>query len=180
MVISLQLKESEFKHTMDHGSLISLMGETSVETIHQCLKDQTNFMGCYSSTNLPQFPKHLPCSLIINVKTNAVKHWVGLLLTHAECFFFDSLASDDGLNEDILFFLAMQYKFIYYNRLAIQHFESETCGLFCCAFIMSVKDGFSFKDFLKRFDAFRLQRNDKIAIDIVRNYYDKCIYSYNK
>ena len=61
-------------------------------TIEQILLSKKDFLGCFPLDKLPPFPTKFPKSMIVNThKSNQPgEHWVALILTKKDCFYFDS------------------------------------------------------------------------------------------
>ena len=141
---------------------------TSSTEIEKYLKDQKGFLGCFASDNLPTFPKSLPASLIINThkKSQPGEHWLALVLTKSKCLYFDSFGV--GITEEtIVSYLQQKYEKVTVNNECIQHLYSESCGLFCIAFIKNVKSKLSFEKFISKFSLFNLQKNDNIVLNLI-------------
>ena len=126
---------------------------TSSIEIEKYLKDQKGFLGCFASDDLPSFPKQLPASLIINThkKNEPGEHWLAIVLTKQKCFYFDSFGVPI-MEKIIISYLQQKYKKVTINNECIQHYYSESCGLFCIAFIKHVKSKLGFEDFISKFN----------------------------
>ena len=131
----------------------------SGKILKKCLKNEKKFIGCYSMSNLPTFPKVLPATMIINIDNI---HWVALVLTDKNCFYFDSLAVP--IKKRLLNFINIRYSMYYFNNNKIQCKKSNACGLYCCAFIKFVKTKTSYCNFLNFF-SYKTVRNDDIVIN---------------
>ena len=144
----------------------SLFKAMSANTLEMCLQNESNFIGCFSKSNLPKFPSNLPCSMIVKVNSDEFSHWVAIKMTETNVFYFDSFANNAGANE-IYNFLAPHYTRIIFNTKCIQHRSSVTCGLFCIAFLLSVDSKESFVKFLNIFMSHRKKENDNLALNLV-------------
>ena len=141
---------------------------TSSIEIEKYLKDQKGFLGCFASDNLPTFPKSLPASLIINThkKSQPGEHWLALVLTKSKCLYFDSFGV--GITEEtIVSYLQQKYEKATVNNECIQHLYSESCGLFCIAFLKNVKSKASYEKFISKFSLYNLQKNDNIVLKLM-------------
>ena len=141
---------------------------TSSLDIENYLKDQKGFLGCFACNDLPPFPKKFPVSMIINThrKNQAGEHWLGLILTKSKCLYFDSFGV--GITEEsIVSYLQQKYEKVTINNECIQHLYSESCGLFCIAFIRNVKSNASFETFISNFNLLDLLENDNIVLNLL-------------
>ena len=141
---------------------------TSSIKIENYLKDQKGFLGCFACNDLPPFPKKFPVSMIINTdkKNQAGEHWLGLILTKSKCLYFDSFGV--GITEEsIVSYLQQNYEKVTINNECIQHLYSESCGLFCIAFIKNVKSKTSFETFISKFNLLDLLKNDNIVLNLI-------------
>ena len=141
---------------------------TSSIDIENYLKDQRGFLGCFACNDLPPFPRKFPVSMIINThrKNQAGEHWLGLILTKSQCLYFDSFGV--GITEEsIVSYLQQKYEKVTINNECIQHLYSESCGLFCIAFIRNVKSNASFETFISNFNLLDLLENDNIVLNLL-------------
>ena len=141
---------------------------TSSIYIENYLKDQRGFLGCFAYNDLPPFPKKFPVSMIINThrKNQPGEHWLALVLTKSKCLYFDSFGV--GITEEtIVSYLQQKYEKVTVNNECIQHLYSESCGLFCIAFIKNVKNNASFETFISNFNLLDLLENDNIVLNLL-------------
>ena len=130
---------------------------TSSIDIENYLKDQRGFLGCFACNDLPPFPKKFPVSMIINThrKNQPGEHWLALVLTKSKCLYFDSFGV--GITEEtIVSYLQQKYEKVTINNECIQHLYSESCGLFCIAFIKMLKVNQVLKNLFQKFSLFNL------------------------
>ena len=141
---------------------------TSSIEIENYLKDQKGFLGCFACNDLPPLPTKFPISMIINTdrKNQAGEHWLGLILTKTKCFYFDSFGAP-VLEESIVSYLQQKYEKVTINNECIQHYYSESCGLFCIAFIKHVKSKLGFEEFISKFNLLHLLKNDNIVLKLI-------------
>ena len=131
------------------------------------LKDDSNFLGCFASNNLPQKVKRSVFSLIINSdeKKSRGEHWLALQVEKEQAFYFDSFGCPI-LEESIKNWLGK--KTIYWSKKCIQSIQSNMCGLFSICFIKTVCDYKSFETFLECFDEHKLDNNDQIVSFVIK------------
>ena len=69
------------------------LSKTTAKTLNYWLQSDGTFLGCYSKSNLPDFPSNTTeAAMIINTEN---EHWVAIVLTDTECFYFDPLANEN-------------------------------------------------------------------------------------
>ena len=136
---------------------------TTSKQIEEYLKSDDNFLGCYPHSELPPFPSILPKSIIINTDSGRGEHWVALVLTKKQCFYFDSFGVPI-INVNILKYLK-RYKKVTYSNQCIQYYLSSSCGLFCIAFVLYVKNKKDYFSFLSIFKD--LKCNDSIVNNLL-------------
>ena len=141
---------------------------TSSIDIENYLKDQRGFLGCFACNDLPPFPKKFPVSMIINThrKNQPGEHWLAIVLTKQKCFYFDSFGVPI-MEKIIISYLQQKYKKVTINNECIQHYYSESCGLFCIAFIKHVKSKLGFEEFISKFNLLHLLKNDNIVLKLI-------------
>ena len=141
---------------------------TSSIDIENYLKDQRGFLGCFACNDLPPFPKKFPVSMIINThrKNQPGEHWLAIVLTKQKCFYFDSFGVPI-MEKIIISYLQQKYKKVTINNECIQHYYSESCGLFCIAFIKHVKSKLGFEEFISKFNLLYLLKNDNIVLKLI-------------
>ena len=106
--------------------------------------------------------------MIINThrKNQPGEHWLALVLTKSKCLYFDSFGV--GITEEtIVSYLQQKYEKVTVNNECIQHLYSESCGLFCIAFIKNVKSKTSFETFISKFNLLDLLKNDNIVLNLI-------------
>lgn len=135
--------------------------------IEKILKSDRNFIGCFAFDDLPDFPKKFPAKIIINTGSIKTKgdHWISMLLTSKECFYFDSFGLPI-INHKILEYLRERYTTLAYSDVCIQDFASDMCGAFCIAFLKNVKDRKSYERFIESFSSYNMLEND----NMMKNY----------
>ena len=143
----------------------------STSDINSILSKYDIYKGTFAS-NTFKFPKNANNqAFIINTadSTSPGMHWIALIKTNAECFFFDSY----GLpiyTEPILHILKQQNILNYqYNSIQVQPIASDNCGYYCIAFVLSYINGYSFENFLNCF-FYDVSKNDKICYDFIGKY----------
>ena len=129
------------------------------------------YSGTYSSDTFKLNQKKNNQAFVINTadSTSPGAHWIALIKTNSEYFFFDSF----GLpiyTESILNILKRGNFLNYqYNSIQVQPITSDNCGYYCVAFILSYLNGFSYDKFLNYF-FYDVSKNDKICYDFINKY----------
>ena len=143
----------------------------STSDINSILSEYDIYSGTYASDTFKSVKKENNQAFVINTADSASPgdHWIALIKTDAECFFFDSF----GLpiyTQPILSVLKQQNILNYkYNSIQIQPIASDNCGYYCIAFILSYINRFSYDKFLNYF-FYDESKNDKICYDFIRKY----------
>ena len=140
------------------------------DNIEYLLNHRKEFLGCFPSDKLPEFPTEFPKSMIINTdKTNQPgDHWVALVLTKDKCYYFDSMGMPI-LEENIMNYIEPHYNDIKYSNSRIQDLKSNKCGAFCVCFVLFVTNDKTFKNFLKLFSEKNLSSNDEILNELIQD-----------
>ena len=118
--------------------------------INRLLLNEKKFIGVFALDKLPKKTIKKPASLIINTDVSSKKgdHWVALLLTKNQAYYFDSFGLQI-IDHQILSFLSQQkFRKVTYSNKCIQSITSDKCGLFCILFIKTVKTELNIKNFL--------------------------------
>jgi hypothetical protein len=122
---------------------------------------------------LDQIPKEKvasPFYAIINVQESHLGglHWLAIAIRDEtdgrKIYYFDSLGIMPSLKPIVNFININYANHLEINKFQIQHPESDTCGLYCLAFLKSMNRGESFASFLSQFQA-PLIENDRKIID---------------
>jgi hypothetical protein len=144
--------------------------------IEYYLENDPNFLGCFPHDSLDDFKvtpnwcnnkKRKTKSIIINTDSGRGEHWVAMVLTGGKCFYFDSFGLPI-INTNILNYVnTKKYKTVTYSNQCIQDYLSTSCGLFCIAFVMYVKNR---KDYLSFLSIFKedLRCNDSVVKNLLK------------
>ena len=138
--------------------------------INSLLKNKKNFIGVFALDKLPNTKINLPASLIINndVSSENGEHWLSLVLTKKQAFYFDSFGLSI-VDKQILDFLSVQkFKKIIYSTKCIQSINSNKCGHFCILFVKIVKNTKKYVNFLDLFFEKPLFINDCLVIEYLK------------
>ena len=151
--------QPEYKHI----KLLDLDLLKTCGNIEYLLQNVDHFLGCFPLNGLPSFPTSFPKSMIINTQPSGHpgEHWVALVLTETNCYYFDSFALPTiPLNIDM--YLQPHYKEITYLDYRIQDSTSNYCGAYCVCFVLHVQDDLTYDQFIGHYYSDDLLQNDKI------------------
>ena len=131
--------------------------------IEYLLQNVDHFLGCFLLDRLPPFPTTFPKSMIINTQasTQTGEHWVALVLTDTNCYYFDSFALPI-IQPNIHMYLQLYYKNICYLDIRIQDITSNYCGAYCVCFVLHVRDDVTYDNFIGHYYSANLLQNDEI------------------
>lgn len=130
------------------------------------------YKGCFASDNLHTLgkiaDKDLPALIVANLcpasRTDIFCHWIAISVSKKCVEVFDSgginsFSSNTNVNE----FLKQQNKKVACNKLQVQSYTSDRCGILVLCFIYAKAVSISFKDFLNMFNKKNLDTNDAIG-----------------
>lgn len=138
--------------------------------INSLLANQEEYVGTFALNKLPQERIKRPASFIINndVSSKNGDHWIALVLTKHQAFFFDSFGLPI-IDKQILSFLSRQkIKKVTYSTKCIQSITSNKCGLFCILFIKVVKCKKMYEFYLEMFCETNLAINDQLVVNYLK------------
>ena len=138
--------------------------------INSVLEKVPIFKGAYPSDLLTIRNRKDTQAYIINTadSNHPGEHWIALVLDENECLYFDSFGYQ-LLNLDILYQLKKAGVFRYqFNSKQIQPFQSENCGYYCIAFILSCQNSVGFSKFLNNFST-NPEENNEICYEFIKN-----------
>ena len=132
--------------------------------ILEYFKNSKEFLGCFSTSKLPEIPMKFPSSFMVNTK----RHWVAIVFLQDICLYFDSFADKKYLKIEIINYLKKKYndENIFINKKIIQDDSSLQCAEFCISFIKNVHSLESYKHFLNQFICTK-NKNDEIVKTLI-------------
>ena len=138
-------------------------GLTTVK-INNYLRNTENFYGCYPIDEIPTFTS-FPAFCIVNNQRSGKPggHWLAILITKRNFFYFDSFGLSILETELEKYFRKYNRGRVFFSRKCIQHAQSISCGFFCIAFVKNVHSVISYDRFLDKFNSMNLIENDKIV-----------------
>ena len=110
----------------------------------------------------PPFPLTPNLSRVPGPRTQNGEHWVAIVLTETNCYYFDSFALPI-IHPNICMYLQPHYKNICYLDVRIQDITSNYCGAYCVCFVLHVKDDVAYDNFIGHYYSNNLLQNDEIV-----------------
>jgi hypothetical protein len=142
----------------------------STTDINAVLENVGIFKGVYPSDLVPIYIQKDTQAYIINTagSNHPGEHWIALVFDENNCLYFDSFGYQ-LVNLDILNKLKKTGVFQYqFNSKQIQPFQSDNCGYYCIAFILSCQNGMTFSKFLNNFST-NPEKNNAICYEFIKN-----------
>ena len=141
-----------------------------------------NFIGVFSSDDLPSDPLTLPCCLIANLskRNQEGSHFVAMYINKKnQLYYFDSFIFLPPIwNKCLIKFLRPwieKNSFKVILSQPIQSFRSLFCGWYTCAFCLSVGSNLMTpQHFVKIFVKNHKSENDKIVTHFIKEIENKC------
>ena len=158
-------KQAEVNHQpqYEYVKVLDLDFLKQGNNIEYVLQNENHFLGCFPFDSLPPFPTTFPKSMIINTQASnqTGEHWVALVLTDTNCYYFDSFALPI-IQPNIHMYLQPHYKNICYLDIRIQDITSNYCGAYCVCFVLHVRDDVTYDNFIGHYYSNNLLQNDEI------------------
>ncbi len=137
------------------------------------ISEQYNLnIKCLTQQEIENFKHISNTNYIINLNADSqMGHWTGLYTDKKQVYYFDSYGVQPSLY--ILKFIKRnKLKLMEYNNNDIQDYHDISCGFYCLAFIMAMKNlkYKSINNFTKLFNN-DTKTNIKILQNFIRNYF---------
>lgn len=136
-----------------------------VRILQKTPSTRRQFCGVLPLDKLPLRKVHRPCSFIINTHESDQpgEHWFAIYVPiHGPIEYFDSYGSPPYHERVYDFFNINKSRFIF-NDERIQSNWSSNCGKYTSIYLHFRAKGYSMKQYLKFFNTFDLQLNDKFV-----------------
>lgn len=152
---------------------IKKYGCSNIDIEEACEKLSINLNKCCMKDELDL--KHLyNGGYIINLANSDQNgtHWTSFFKDGSNIYYFDSYGVVPAQDEAILF--KKNHDKLYYNKIQIQDFESNVCGLFCILFLWICQnlkrpyEGINFTLSLFNREREDLKLNDDLLIDYIK------------
>ena len=130
--------------------------------INKLLKDNKNFIGCFSKDQISIIKNNKSTIINLNNSYEPGSHWIALKKVKNAIFLFDSFGV--GYIPMTIFKVYKNFKIIT-NIYRIQDISSNLCGMFCVLFILyDIKSKNDFIKFLTLFNSNDFLKNELILI----------------
>lgn len=127
------------------------------------------FLGVYPCNVHPK-TKRRTFSIIFNTGKSDTEgeHFIAVNFTLKSIFYFDPFG-EPLLNKDIILFIENNKKkrSLSVNTFKMQDDNSNFCGFYCLAYLISIKRKMPYKKFINLFSIQNKKNNDKIVINFI-------------
>ena len=105
------------------------------------LFDIQDFIGVFAIDQLSLIPKSKTGLVIFNTDTSESigQHWIALHITKRRIFYFDSLVSMFQDSLDFERYMSYTNKKLVWNKIQIQPYLSDKCGIHCLVFCYAMQ-----------------------------------------
>lgn len=152
--------------------------QLTTQQLHQALKNNSQtlrlYHGIFPVDLLPRYrPTFSPCFIIVNLDQSdrPGSHWVLVFFpqktseSKGRVFLFDSFGMDAEQQDMLSAFLGKDYS---YNRIKLQHQQSQSCGFFVLYVALLLSRGVAPSSVVDYFSRTNLSTNDGILKRAVR------------
>ena len=135
----------------------------------------SDFLGVFAVDELTLIPKRRTGLVIFNTDTSdsTGQHWIALCITKRKILYFDSLVSQFQETSDFNKYMSNTNKELVWNKIQIQTYLSDKCGIHCLVFCYAMQKNKNKKDyenFLKAFLNSSIKERESLSV-----YYFKLI-----
>ena len=135
----------------------------------------SDFLGVFAVDELALIPKRRTGLVIFNTDTSDSigQHWIALCITKRKILYFDSLVSQFQESSDFKKYMSNTNKELVWNKIQIQTYLSDKCGIHCLVFCYAMQKNRNKKDyenFLKAFLNSSIKERESLSV-----YYFKLI-----
>ena len=101
----------------------------------------TDFLGVFAVDELTLIPKGRTGLVIFNTDTSDSigQHWIALCITKRKILYFDSLVSKFQESPDFNKYMSYTNKELVWNKIQIQSYLSDKCGIHCLVFCYAMQ-----------------------------------------
>ena len=109
----------------------------------------SDFLGVFAVDELTLIPKRRTGLVIFNTDTSdsTGQHWIALCITKRKILYFDSLVSQFQESSDFNKYMSNTNKELVWNKIQIQTYLSDKCGIHCLVFCYAMQKNRNKKDF---------------------------------
>ena len=108
-----------------------------------------DFIGVFAVDELTLIPKRRTGLVIFNTDTSDSigQHWIALCITKRKILYFDSLVSKFQESPDFNKYMTYTKKELVWNKIQIQSYLSDKCGIHCLVFCYAMQKKKKKKDY---------------------------------
>ena len=133
------------------------------------LFDIQDFIGVFAIDQLSLIPKSKTGLVIFNTDTSDSigQHWIALRITKRKILYFDSLVSKFQESPDFNKYMSYTNKELVWNKIQIQTYLSDKCGIHCLVFCYAMQKNRNKKDyenFLKAFLNSSIKERESLSV----------------
>ena len=116
----------------------------------------SDFLGVFAVDELTLIPKRRTGLVIFNTDTSdsTGQHWIALCITKRKILYFDSLVSQFQESSDFNKYMSNTNKELVWNKIQIQTYLSDKCGIHCLVFCYAMQKNKNKKDYQVFFENF--------------------------
>ena len=128
-----------------------------------------DFIGVFAVDELISIPKRRTGLVIFNTDTSDSigQHWIALCITKRKILYFDSLVSQFQESSDFNKYMSNTNKELVWNKIQIQTYLSDKCGIHCLVFCYAMQKNRNKKDyenFLKAFLNSSIKERESLSV----------------
>ena len=128
-----------------------------------------DFIGVFAVDELTLIPKRRTGLVIFNTDTSDSigQHWIALCITKRKILYFDSLVSKFQESPDFNKYMSYTNKELVWNKIQIQSYLSDKCGIHCLVFCYAIqknKKKKNYENFLKPFFSSSIQERENLSL----------------
>ena len=128
-----------------------------------------DFIGVFAVDELISIPKRRTGLVIFNTDTSDSigQHWIALCITKRKILYFDSLVSKFQESPDFNKYMRYTNKELVWNKIQIQSYLSDKCGIHCLVFCYAIqknKKKKNYEHFLKPFFSSSIQERENLSL----------------
>jgi len=129
----------------------------------------SDFLGVFAVDELALIPKRRTGLVIFNTDTSDSigQHWIALCITKRKILYFDSLVSKFQESPDFNKYMSYTNKELVWNKIQIQSYLSDKCGIHCLVFCYAIqknKKKKNYENFLKPFFSSSIQERENLSL----------------
>ena len=144
------------------------MDSNEINKFAQALEIE-DFLGVFAVDELALIPKRRTGLVIFNTDTSDSigQHWIALCITKRKILYFDSLVSQFQESSDFKKYMSNTNKELVWNKIQIQTYLSDKCGIHCLVFCYAMQKNRNKKDyenFLKAFLNSSIKERESLSV----------------